>query len=147
MNTIKEKVEFSILVRVEIEKVFDAIATQKGLDGWFTSDSTVEDFEGGRIIFRWKNWGVDKYKGESKGTVIKYERPTQFVFSWTVHESNLMSKVEINLKSDERGTIIRLEESNFPDTDTGRQKMLENAVGWGEALTLLKFYVEHGVIY
>ena len=25
--------------------------------------------------------------------------------------------------------------------------MLECAAGWGEALTLLKFYVEHGVVY
>ena len=34
-----------------------------------------------------------------------------------------------------------------PNTPEGRDMILECASGWGEAATLLKFYIEHGVVY
>ena len=47
----------------------------------------------------------------------------------------------------ENGAIIRLREYGYEDTPSGRRGILECAAGWGEALTLLKFYVEHGITY
>ena len=45
------------------------------------------------------------------------------------------------------GSIVTLRETGYPDTDIAKQVMLGVATGWGEALTLLKFYLEHGVRY
>ncbi len=35
----------------------------------------------------------------------------------------------------------------YPNSPEGRGNMLDCASGWGEALTLLKFYLEHGIVY
>ena len=45
------------------------------------------------------------------------------------------------------GTVIRLREYGYHDTPSGIKAMLECAAGWGEALTLLKYYVEHNLLY
>ena len=38
-------------------------------------------------------------------------------------------------------------EYGYPDTPEGWEQHMSCSTGWGEALTLLKFYVEHGVRY
>jgi hypothetical protein len=43
--------------------------------------------------------------------------------------------------------VVHLTEKGYTNTPGGRRNMLECASGWGEALTLLKFYLEHGVTY
>ena len=45
------------------------------------------------------------------------------------------------------GTAVRLIETGYPDTPGGLAALLNCAAGWGEALTLLKFWLEHGVRY
>ena len=45
------------------------------------------------------------------------------------------------------GTILRLTEQGYTNDSNGRTMALECAAGWGEAMTLLKFYLEHGIIY
>lgn len=47
----------------------------------------------------------------------------------------------------DEGTVIRLREHGYPDTPEGISGLMDCATGLGEALTLLKFYVEHGVRY
>jgi hypothetical protein len=47
----------------------------------------------------------------------------------------------------ENGSVVTLRETGYPDTDIAKQIMLGCATGWGEALTLLKFYLEHGIKY
>ena len=42
---------------------------------------------------------------------------------------------------------MRLREHGYPDTPEGMAGLMSCATGWGEALTLLKFYVEHGLRY
>jgi len=51
------------------------------------------------------------------------------------------------LEAVEKGTVLTLTESGYKDTPEGLAMILECASGWGEAITLLKFYMEHGVVY
>lgn len=44
-------------------------------------------------------------------------------------------------------TRVELIDSGYPDTPEGRHALMDCACGWGEALTLVKFFVEHGVTY
>jgi len=46
-----------------------------------------------------------------------------------------------------RWSELRLQEHGYQDTPTGRKAFADCACGWGEALTLLKFYVEYGLKY
>ncbi|HLE50978.1 MAG TPA: SRPBCC domain-containing protein, partial [Anaerolineales bacterium] len=74
-------------------------------------------------------------------------RPERFVFQWYPDNPSYPTTVEVDFQPTAGGTIIRLREHGYHDTPTGRKALINCATGWGEALTLLKFYVEHGIRY
>ncbi|MEW6129366.1 MAG: SRPBCC domain-containing protein [Acidobacteriota bacterium] len=141
-----EKVSFQILVRATPERVYDAMATREGLNGWFTADSLIEAPDG-KLFLRWENWGVEHYTGESHGKVLEARRGKRFAFKWPVDIGNYLTTVEIDFEPANEGTIVRLIEYGYEENADKLQNMLNRAGGWGEALTLMKFYVEHGLTY
>src|SRR5215468_10872089 len=110
-KTINEKVSAAILVRATPERVYDAMATAEGLDGWFTTSASVDAHPGGEIRFRWKDWGYGHYTGENGGPVLEARRPERFVFQWKVDTDSYNTTVEIDFEKVEGGTIVRLFES------------------------------------
>ncbi|MCI0490516.1 MAG: SRPBCC domain-containing protein [Blastocatellia bacterium] len=146
-KTIDEKVNFTTLVRAEPERVYDALATAEGLDAWFTTGASVDARPEGRIDFRWKDWGHARYTGENGGPVLEARRPNRFVFQWKVDRDSYNTTVEIDFEAVEEGTLVRLIEYGYEDTPSGMKDLLDRATGWGEVLTLMKFYLEHGVSY
>ena len=141
------QLDTSILVRATPHKVYDAIATAAGLDGWFTSGAEVDARPGGRIRFRWRAWGADSYSGEDGGPVLQAERPHVFEFQWHPDGPAYATTVRIEFAAHLQGTLVRLTERGFRDTPAGRRRQLDCAAGWGEALALCKIWVEHGVRY
>ncbi len=142
-----EKVRVTTLVRAESHRVYDALTTPEGLNGWFTTEAIVETQPGGQILFRWRDWGADHYTGELGGPVLEANRPVRFAFQWKVDSDDYNTTVEIDFEPTAEGTLVKLIEFGYEDTPTGMQDLLARATGWGEALTLMKFYVEHGVRY
>jgi uncharacterized protein YndB with AHSA1/START domain len=140
-------IQFGTIVRTEPGRVFDAFATAGGLDGWFTTGAEVDARPGGVVIFRWKDWGVERIHGESRGEVLAADRPGRFAFQWqaSFDDPQLVTTVELTFSPEARGTAVLVREGPFPGTPAGLRAMLSNASGWGEALTLMKFYVEHGL--
>jgi uncharacterized protein YndB with AHSA1/START domain len=142
------EVRFSTLVRAEPGSVFDAVATTDGLDRWFTrAGSTLEPGPGGALVFRWQGWGVDDWSGEMVGEIVEHRRPERFAFKWPVDSGGYMTTVTIDFAPHKDGTVVRLVEGVYESGDVGLQDMLNRAAGWAEALTLMKFWVEHGVTY
>lgn len=62
-------------------------------------------------------------------------------------EIRYATTVEIDFEPAEGGTVVRVREFGYQDTPSGLKAMLNCAGVWGEALTLMKFYVEHGIRY
>jgi phosphoribosylformimino-5-aminoimidazole carboxamide ribonucleotide (ProFAR) isomerase len=58
-----------------------------------------------------------------------------------------MTTVTIDIEAHEEGSVVRLVEGIYEDDEIGNQDMLNRASGWAQALTLMKFWVEHGVKY
>lgn len=143
----ERKVNFGLLVRATPARVYDALATGDGLDGWFTEGASVQARPGGRIQFRWKNWGPFEYTGENGGPVLEAKRPERFVFQWKADSGGYSTTVEIDFEPRETGTFVRLVEYGYEEGPTGLQDLLNRATGWGCVLTLMKFYVEHGIRY
>lgn len=139
---IEDEIRYATFVRAPAERVYDGIATAAGLDGWFTVDAEVDARPGGRIRFRWRDFGPDKVTGEDGGPVLEAERPRRFVFQWSPDDKTYQTTVEIDLEAEEGGTVIRLREHGYRATPAGLRAMLNCAAGWGEALTLWKFWAE-----
>ena len=53
----------------------------------------------------------------------------------------------MNIEPIEGGILVRLREYGYTNSESGSKAMLNCAVGWSEALTLLKCYLEHGIQY
>lgn len=137
----------STLVRAPREKVYDAIASAEGLDAWLTKGATVHAEPGGEIMFRWHEWGPDRETLEDGGPVLEAVRPERLVFQWRPDDPSYLTTVELDFETHPDGTVVRVCEYGFHDTPEGRHAMMVCANGWGEALTLLKFWVEHRLRY
>jgi uncharacterized protein YndB with AHSA1/START domain len=141
------EIRHSTLIRADPLRVYNALTTSEGLDAWFTSGARVNAHPGGDILFRWENWGPDHITAEDGGSVLEAIPPQRFVFQWHPDTQDYATIVEINIRPSEDGTIISLCEHGFADSPSGRTAMISCATGWGEALTLLKFHLEHGLRY
>ena len=53
--------------------------------------------------------------------------------------------VAIDVVPDRDGTTVHLRDYGYRDTPAGRRANIDCAIGWGEALALMKVYVEHGI--
>ncbi|HTJ61904.1 MAG TPA: SRPBCC domain-containing protein [Candidatus Saccharimonadales bacterium] len=137
---IKLEARQSVFVRATRERVYDAFATAEGLDGWFTRGSRIDARPGGALLFRWVDWGAEKdITADVPGRVIEAKRPERLVFEWG--EPGSESTVEIVFEARDGGTLVKLREFGFRTVEN----VVENAGGWGEALTLAKFWLEHGI--
>lgn len=127
------------------ERVYDTITSAREWDKFFTTGMTLEPYPGGTCTFAWKDWGPDRYTMSAPGSVLEAIRPARFVFQWG--SEGRKTAVRFDLTAAHGGTIITLTEDGYPNDAQGRAMILECACGWGEALTLLKFHIEHGIIY
>jgi len=146
-NMRDEKVDFRILVRVPPVRVFDALATAAGINAWFTQATEIEPQPGGKIVFRWKDYGIDRYTGEYPGKVLEWKRPEIYKFQWEADSRGYFTTVEVDFKPLEEGTLLHLIEYGYKDTPEGLQDLLNRVQGWAAVLTEMKFYLEHGVRY
>jgi uncharacterized protein YndB with AHSA1/START domain len=148
-----------------IERVFRTLTTAEGWDAWFARGTTLDARPGGRIVLRWNDaeasrhrvtlWGAGHAGLEAAGPVLAAEAPHRFAFEWTT--AGHPSTVDFRLESRGPGTIVEVTETGYAEADLGatgatgriadRSPFAMCASGWGEALTLLKFYLERGLTY
>jgi uncharacterized protein YndB with AHSA1/START domain len=136
-------VEHATFINAPVAEVYRALTTAEGLDAWFTTGSEVEARKGGRIVFRWKDFGVDRLSTEDGGPVVEAEPGRVFAFEWHPAGPGRPTTVRFRFSPFGPGTRVDMTERGFPtDSEEGLKSALVVAVGWGEALTLLKYYLE-----
>lgn len=140
-------IRHSVFIAAPCEKVFETITSAAGWNAFFTTNMELDAQPGGRVVWRWTNWGPDRISGEDTATVIEIDPPSHFSFNWHPVGPDHPTTVTMELTPRNAGTVLTLTETNYPDTPKGRATILDCACGWGEALTLLKVYLECGHIY
>jgi uncharacterized protein YndB with AHSA1/START domain len=143
---VTQEVRHSVFIRADPHAVYDLFATASGLDSWFTTGAEVDARTGGAITYRWKNWGPEHVTTEAVGQVREADPPSRFVFDWDSADER-PTTVEMDFEAVDGGTLMRLREFGFSDGPRGEQAAVREASGWGEAMTLAKFRVEHGLRY
>ena len=147
-------------IAAPIARVYETLTTAAGWDGWFTRGTSL-DRE--RITLRWRDtgghrvtlWGPVHEAMETGGRVVAMDAPHRFAFEWT--PAGHPTTVDFALAPRGTGTVVSVTETGYRDDALGatgvvgamsaRSPLLMCASGWGEALTLLKVYLEHGVTY
>jgi uncharacterized protein YndB with AHSA1/START domain len=67
------------------------------------------------------------------------------VFQWTPGDST--TTVAFDLEPRKDGTVLTVTERGHTTSRRDLEALVECAAGWGEALTLLKVYLEEGLTY
>ena len=145
---VRAPIEHSVLVRAPVDKVYRALSTAEGLNAWWTQGTSMERRVGGRILFVWRDWGPDKISVEGGARIMQLRENEVFAWRWDDAEGYPSRTSELEVEPRDHGTIVRVVDTpTDPDAPHGEVIPLAVAAGWGEALTLLKMYVEHGVRY
>jgi uncharacterized protein YndB with AHSA1/START domain len=142
------EIRHSVFIRAPRAKVWAALTTAQAMDAWWgTRGSEIDLRPGGKLTLRWRGWGPERdINADRECDVVEVLPPRRFVFRWG-ETADMMTTVEFDLEERADGTLLRLREHGFAPTSKGRESFEGNSLGWGEASTLIKFYIEHGVRY
>jgi uncharacterized protein YndB with AHSA1/START domain len=142
------EIRHSVFIRAPRAKVWAALTTAQAMDAWWgTRGSEIDLRPGGKLTLRWRGWGPERdINADRECDVVEVLPPKRFVFRWG-ETADMMTTVEFDLEERADGTLLRLREHGFAPAAKGRESFEGNSLGWGEAATLIKFYVEHGVRY
>ncbi|WP_180968201.1 SRPBCC family protein [Cytobacillus massiliigabonensis] len=129
-------------IKSQPAKVFQMLTTADGWNAWFTDRTTIAWNKDGTGEIRLR-WAINREKMiEDGGKIIEATPDESFIFQWCPGESQ--TTVKFNVQPFREGTLLAVEEHGYSNKDIGT--CIECAIGWGEALTLLKIYLEHGIV-
>jgi uncharacterized protein YndB with AHSA1/START domain len=138
-------IRYRTFVRAAPARVWSALATGDGWSRWFTRRAEIEPRSGGRYRLEWESFGAERTTLTLEGPVVEWTEDEAFAFRWGSGESETLVRLEIRPRG--AGTIVTVTETGYSRSDRDLLASLQCASGWGEALTLLKFWLEHGVTY
>jgi len=125
--------------------VYQTLGSAEGWDKWFTTGTSLDPRPGGEIHLRWRNFGAGRYTVEDRGNVLEAIPKRSFVFNWKPGPTR--TRVAFALQPLGDGTLLTVTESGYRNTKADLRAFMGCASGWGEALTLLKFFLEHRLVY
>lgn len=151
LNCLSEKMQTPIshsnFINVKPERVYETLTTAEGWNSWFTKGMVLDFRIDGVIHFKWNNWGPDQVTTEDEGVITDFEHNKRFCFQWHPQGKENPTLVKFTLEPKVNGTHLKLEETGYLNTNEGHRIFNSCASGWGEAMTLLKFYLESGLTY
>jgi uncharacterized protein YndB with AHSA1/START domain len=134
-------------IKADQEEIFQILTTSEGWNSWFTDNTSINlSSEGtGEIRLRWTEFGSNKENIEDGGRILEVISNKSFIFQWSPGEKE--TTVSFILEPYKEGTLIILEETGYSNSEKDLNACIGCAVGWGEAMMLLKIYIEHGIVY
>jgi uncharacterized protein YndB with AHSA1/START domain len=138
-------VHHRVYIAAPVSDIFNRLTSSEGWCGWFASSCRIDRSVGGKVRFEWVNFGADRYTATDEGSILEYHENRRFSFSWNpaAHPTNVC----IEFEEKHPGCNISIKETGFLFNEQDVSVALQVASGWGEALTLLKFHVESGLVY
>jgi uncharacterized protein YndB with AHSA1/START domain len=137
-----------VYINCSAEKVFHYLTTGSCWDKWFTQGTVVNlTKEPYFIKFVWKNFGIDKVSFEDGGPILKAIPNKQFTFNWFPIDDHTPITVNFALSEINESTIVEVTDSGYRMENKHLAQLVDCAQGWTEAMTLLKFYLEHKITY
>lgn len=124
--------------------IFKVLTTAEGWNSWFTDETEISSSNGEEIItLVWTNWGSENLTLSDGGRIVSIVPNKVFAFEWSPAK-DLTTTVSFELEEVEDGTLVTVVESGYSENHL--DTLVHCAAGWGEALTLLKAYMEYNII-
>jgi uncharacterized protein YndB with AHSA1/START domain len=139
-------INHKVYIRAEKEAVYRTLTTAEGWDAWFTDNTYLRLASDGtgEILLRWTEFGNKRINIEDGGKILKTIPNELFVFQWSPGE--VPTNVSFKISPYKDGSLVELNETGYSNLEKDLDACLRCAAGWGEALTLLKMYLEHGIV-
>jgi uncharacterized protein YndB with AHSA1/START domain len=158
-------IRWKTYIEAPADRVYRTLTTAEGWDAWFTRGTTLDARLGGQLLLRWLDpgptrhrvtlWGPVHECMEAGGAIVALDPGRRFAFEWSA--AGHPTTVSFSLEERGSGTLLSVSEEGYLAEELGtlaaEGPMAEAppfamcASGWGEAMTLLKFYLEHGLVY
>ncbi|MBS4195288.1 SRPBCC family protein [Lederbergia citri] len=140
------KINHQIYIKAPSEKVYKTLTTAEGWNAWFTDHTVLymDENGGGKINLCWSNYGSKKENIKDGGAILAAVPNKSFIFQWSPGENP--TTVQFELRPYKDGTLLLLDESGYASSPKDISACIGCAVGWGEALALLKIFIEYGII-
>lgn len=130
--------EFEQVINAPRSQVYHAFTNATVLREWCCDIATVDPKTGGRLYMAW-NAGF-----YTAGEYVSLKEDEQVVFTWLGRGEPASSKVEINLKEHNGGTLLHLTHSEIGEGPEWEGARVEFKKGWTNGLENLASLLETG---
>ncbi len=122
------------------ERVYRAWSDSEELARWFPDRVEGGLTVGARTILAWEDHRV-------WWEVLEARSATTFLFRWPwLPDESLITTARVTIQPAGYGTVMQLDDGPFPlDRPGGMDAWAEALEGWGEALAMLRAYVDFSV--
>jgi uncharacterized protein YndB with AHSA1/START domain len=121
-------------------KVFKAVSEPELLSRWLLDHATISPRKGGRFTFTWEDGPTHT------GTVLQFVPGRRIALSWQWPgmEDLLVTKLAFSVEPKNRGTVLTLTHSGFPEQKRWVDLYGGAIQGWTYFLMNLKSFLDHG---
>lgn len=133
--------QVQLKIRKPLAEVFDAVADEKKLTGYFVQNSSGP-FVAGQTL----TWKFDEAPQPTAVVVREVVKNQRIVFDWPTSDPNVLTTVTIAfVPIDAANTMVQIAEGGWANTPEGLKDSHGNAGGWMHMLACLKGYLEYGI--
>lgn len=140
------KPQFRVAARIArpVEQVFEAVADPAQLSRYFTTGGASGRLRAGTTV----QWEFADFPGAFSVEVTELVANRRIVLRWPSDDTAdaYMTTVIFGFESlDDGRTLVTIEESGWPPSETGLKAAFGNCQGWSQMLCALKAWAEHGL--
>lgn len=133
----------NLIIKASPETVYNAVSTEKGINGWWSKDCTVGDIEGENSVLKFNKEGTIVEMGFQTLTLT----PGRKVVWKCIENGNpawIGTKIITEISESEEGCKVLFSHADFADKWESQEPFEMTKTGWGHFVNSLVTYCEKG---
>lgn len=134
--------QVSAKIKRPVHEVFNAVCDPRELTQYFTTGGATGPLTPGTTV----TWEFADFPGAFPVQVHEVIPDKAITLSWNSGDGDYDTRIEMTFEAlDADTTHVRVAESGWQETESGRKTSYGNCEGWTQMLCCLKAYREHGI--
>lgn len=140
-GSIRPEFTVSLKIRKPVAEVFDAVADDRKLAGYF-----IDRASGPLVAGQTVQWKFPEFPDFYPVEVVEVTKPDRIVLAWKAMDGDYNTRVEMAfVPLNDRETMVSISESGWRQTPAGFKAAFGNAPGWMHMMCGLKASLEYGI--